>query len=140
MVESIFNKIIRGEEPAELVYEDQGVIVILSRAPLREGHSLVIPKHAPEFFYQMGAQEYARLMEMARRFAGVLDAVFEPTVVAMQTMGLGVPHVHVHLVPIEDEADMDPSKALFGSLEDIKPAGDKIRSYLAEHPLGRIQY
>ena len=140
MAESIFSKIIRGEEPAELVYENDNVIVILSRAPLRQGHSLVIPKSAPEFFYQMGAQEYAQLMEVARKFASVLDSVFRPKVVAMQMMGLGVPHVHVHLVPIENEADMDSSKEVFVSLEALKPAGDKIRAYLAERPLGSIQY
>lgn len=140
MAETIFTKIIHGEELAEIVYENEDVIVILSRAPLRDGHSLVIPKSAPEFFYQMGGREYAQLMEVVRQFAVVLNAVFEPKAVAMQAMGLGVAHVHIHLIPIMEEADMDLSKEVFVGLEALRPAGDTIRAYLAEHPLESIQY
>lgn len=105
------------------------------------GHSLVIPKASPveKKFYDMAADEYSQLMQTARKFAVVLDAVFEEKVVAMQLMGLGVPHVHVHLVPISDEAAMDHGREVFGPLEPLKPVGDKIRSYLAEHPLSSIQ-
>ncbi len=139
MAESIFTRIIRGEEPAEVLYDDSRVIIILSRAPFGAGHSLVIPKQPIEYFYHMEPGEYEYLMQVSRKFAVVLDAVFNPNVVAMQVMGLGVPHVHVHLVPINDEADMDHSRAVFGPLAPLRPTADKIRHYLAEHPLSSIQ-
>lgn len=139
MERSIFTKIIMGEEPAEVLYDDERVIIVLSRAPMRPGHSLVIPKQPTERFYHMAAGEYEYLMQVSRKFALVLDAVFEQKVVAMQLMGLGVAHVHAHLVPINDEADMDHDRAVFGSLESLKPAADQIRSYLAENPLSSIQ-
>lgn len=139
MTKSIFMKIIEGEEPAEVLYDDENVIIVLSRAPMGPGHSLVIPKRPVEKFYDMAADEYCQLMQVSRKFAVVLDAVFEEKVVAMQLMGLGAPHVHVHLVPINDEAAMDHDREVFGPLEPLKPVGDKIRSYLAEHPLSSIQ-
>lgn len=139
MAESIFTRIIERQEPAEVLYEDEQAIIILSRAPLKPGHSLVIPKVAYERFYDMDADVYVGVMKLSRRFAQVLDAVFEPTVVALQLMGLGVPHVHVHLVPIDQESDMDPARAVFGGLDELKPAADKIRAYLADNPLADIQ-
>lgn len=139
MESSIFSRIINGEEPAEVLYDDERVIIVLSRAPMGPGHSLVIPKRPAEYFYHMAAGEYEYLMQTARKFAVVLDSVFEQKVVAMQLMGLGVPHVHVHLVPINDEGDMDHDHAVFGPLEPLKPVAERIRAHLAEHPLSSIQ-
>ncbi len=139
MTKSIFTKIIEGDEPAEVLYNDDNIIIVLSRAPMGIGHSLVIPKRPVERFYDMRADEYNQLMQVSRKFALVLDAVFRQKVVALQLMGLGVNHVHVHLVPINDEADMNHDRATFGPLEPLKPVADKIRSYLADHPLSSIQ-
>ncbi len=138
--ESVFLKVLAGELPGEVLYEDDRVFVMLTAAPNKPGHSLVIPKKQTEFFYEMDGEEFAEVMDVARRFAIVLDSVYRPKVVAAQLMGLGVSHVHVHLVPIESEEDMDHDKnSGFVGMSVLKPEADKIRAYLADHPLSEIQ-
>ena len=138
--ESVFLKVLAGELPGEVLYEDDRVFVMLTAAPNKPGHSLVIPKKQTEFFYEMDGEEFAEVMDVARRFAIVLDSVYRPKVVAAQLMGLGVSHVHVHLVPIESEEDMDHDKnSGFVGMSVLKPEADKIRAYLADHPLSEVQ-
>ena len=139
MADSIFTKIINGEEPGEVLYEDDRAFVILTLAPNRPGHSLVIPKRQVQTFYEMGAEDYRYLMDLARRFAVMLDNVYRPKVVALSLMGLGVPHVHVHLVPIQDETDMNHEKGVFVGIEKVRPEAERIRAYLAQHPFESIQ-
>lgn len=136
---SIFSQIISGKEPGELVYEDEKNAILLSRSPQRPGHSLVVPKYEYVRFYDMKSEDYAELMQLVRRYAHRLNELYKPKVVAMEAMGLGVEHVHIHVVPIEDEHDLDQDKAIFVSLESIKPEADKIRTFLAEHPLSKLQ-
>ena len=136
---SIFTKILEGSEPGEVLYENGAAFIILTRAPNKPGHSLVVPKRQVELFYDMEGEEYTYLLDLARRFAVVLQEVFRPKVVALEIMGLGVSHVHVHLVPIEAEADLDKSRAIFVPLEQIAPAAERVRAYLADHPLEGIQ-
>jgi diadenosine tetraphosphate (Ap4A) HIT family hydrolase len=138
--QSVFLKVLAGELPGEVLYEDDRVFVMLTVAPNTPGHSLVVPKKQTKFFYEMNGDEFAEVMDVARRFATILNDVYQPKVVAAQLMGLGVPHVHVHLVPIEDEKDMDHERGLqFVDMSVLKPEADKIRTYLADHPLGEIQ-
>lgn len=138
--QSVFLKVLAGELPGEVLYEDDRVFVMLTAAPNTQGHSLVVPKKQTKFFYEMEGEEFAEVMDVARRFAIVLDSVYRPKVVAAQLMGLGVSHVHVHLVPIESEEDMDHDRnSGFVGMSVLKPEADKIRTYLADHPLGEIQ-
>lgn len=139
MADSIFTKIIKGEEPGEVLYEDVKRVVMLTRAPNTTGHCLVVPKKQDEFFYDMDPADYEALMDLSRRFSIVLKNVFRPKTVGLAFVGLGVPHVHVHLIPVQGEHDMDHDKGVFVDVGQLKPAADKIRSYLAENPLSDIQ-
>ncbi len=139
MSQSIFSRIISGEEPGEIVYEDSLHAILLSRAPQRPGHSLVVPKREVTRFYEMDSEAYISMMQLVRAYAQRLNEIYKPKVVALEVMGLGVDHVHVHVVPIEDEHDLDQDRAKFVGLEIIRPEGKKIRSYLAQHPLRELQ-
>lgn len=139
MADSIFTKIIKGDEPGEVLYSDERAFIILSRAPHRPGHSLVVPRMQIEHFEDLTSDDFCYLTNLSRKFALVLQEVFLTKVVALQIMGLGVDHTHIHLVPINDEHDMDQANGVFVDIEALSLAAKSIRTYLAEHPISEVQ-
>ncbi len=107
---SIFTKIINREIPAYIVAEDDKHIAFLDIFPVAEGHVLVVPKKEVDKIFDMEEQDYLELMRFARKVAKAMEKVFDVNRIGMAVIGLEVPHVHVHLVPINRMSDMDFSK------------------------------
>ncbi len=106
MEDSIFTKIIKGEIPCHRVYEDDDVIAFLDVHPQVEGHTLVIPKVQVDHLWDLDEETYTHLWGVAKRLAlHISDHVEQPRVGAV-VMGYGVPHAHIHLIPIASEADL----------------------------------
>lgn len=103
---SVFTKILNKEIPGDIVYEDEKYFAILDINPIRDGHTLVIPKREVEYIFDLSEEEYAELMQVARRVANILTiklkGILEFDRVAIIVEGLQVTHVHVHLVPLID--------------------------------------
>ena len=115
---SVFSKIIDGELPGRFVYTDEHVVAFLTIAPLRPGHTLVVPRREVASWLDMSEEEVSALWSACRTVGRAIDSVFSPGRVAALLLGLEVPHVHVHLVPIDseaevrfDRADTDPDPA-----------------------------
>ncbi len=108
---SVFSRIIAGELPARFVYEDERCVAFLSIAPLRDGHVLVVPREAVDHWLDLDDDLLAHLMAVSKTIGGALDRVYRPTKVGMMLAGLEVPHVHVHLVPIDSMGDMSFQQA-----------------------------
>lgn len=115
---SIFTKIIQGELPARMVYEDDMVVAFLTIAPIRPGHTLVVPRREVPDWLELTDDERNALWSAAAVVGRAIDAVWSPGKVAALLLGLEVPHVHVHLMPIDSEdqvrfelADTDPDPA-----------------------------
>jgi diadenosine tetraphosphate (Ap4A) HIT family hydrolase len=115
---SVFSKIINGELPGRFVYTDEHVVAFLTIAPLRPGHTLVVPRREVASWLEMSEDELAALWSVCAKVGRAIDSVFSPGRVAALLLGLEVPHVHVHLVPIDseaevrfDRADPDPDQA-----------------------------
>ncbi len=105
---SIFTKIINKEIPAYIVAEDDKHIAFLDIFPTAEGHTLVVPKKEVDKIFDLSEEDYLDLMKFARKVAKAQEKVFpEVNRIGMAVIGLEVPHVHVHLIPINRMSDMD---------------------------------
>ena len=104
---SIFSKIVNGEIPAYKVAEDDNFLAFLDIFPLREGHTLVIPKKEVDYLFDLDDETYSGLMLFAKQVAGKIKKVVDCKRIGVAVLGLEVPHAHVHLIPITRERDMD---------------------------------
>jgi diadenosine tetraphosphate (Ap4A) HIT family hydrolase len=103
---SVFTKIIDGELPGRFVHQDDVVVAFLTIAPLKPGHTLVVPRREVASWLELSEDELSALWSACRRVGQALDQVYRPGRVAALLLGLEVPHVHVHLVPIDSEAEV----------------------------------
>jgi histidine triad (HIT) family protein len=104
---SVFTRIIQGELPARFVWKDELCVVFLSIAPLRPGHALVVPRAEVEHWIDLPAVTAAHLMTVAQTIGKAQQAAFNPARVGLMIAGFEVPHVHVHVVPIDGMQDLD---------------------------------
>ncbi len=104
---SIFSRIIAGEIPCYKVAEDERYFAFLDISPVAKGHTLVVPKHEEDYIFDLEKDELAGLTLFARKVARALEKAVPCRRVGVAVMGLEVPHVHIHLVPINKESDMN---------------------------------
>ena len=104
---SIFSRIVAGEIPCYKVAENDKYFAFLDINPVAPGHTLVIPKHEVDYIFNLDDEEYAGLMQFAKKVAKALEATMPCKRIGVAVMGLEVPHTHVHLVPINKESDMN---------------------------------
>lgn len=103
MEDSIFTKIIKGEIPCYKVYEDNIVFAMLDIDPLSDGHVLVFPKKQVDLLWDLDQDVYNHLMDVAKLIAEKIQNKLNPLRVGMVVEGFGVPHAHIHLVPLYDK-------------------------------------
>lgn len=103
---SIFTKIINGEIPAYKVAEDDKFIAFLDVNPNAKGHTLCVPKREINKIFDMEEDHYLALMRFSRNVAKALEKTVECKRIGVAVVGLEVPHVHVHLIPLQDMDDM----------------------------------
>jgi len=104
---SLFTRIVKGEIPCHKVAEDDRFLAFLDINPLREGHTLVIPKIEVDRFFDLPTDILAGILPFAQDVARRIEAVVPCNRVGLTVIGLEVPHAHVHLIPIDQMADMD---------------------------------
>jgi len=127
---SIFTKIINREIPAYIVAEDDKHIAFLDIFPNAKGHTLVVPKKEIDKIFDLPEKDYLNLMQFARRVAKAQEKAFPGAQrIGMAVVGLEVPHVHVHLIPLNKMSDMDFNKKLNLTKEEFKNIQKKIQTY-----------
>ena len=104
---TIFSRIAAGEIPSYKVAEDDKYFAFLDINPVAPGHVLVIPKKEESYIFNLDADTYAGLTMFARRVAKALEKAVPCRRIGVCVIGLEVPHAHIHLVPLNSEADMD---------------------------------
>jgi histidine triad (HIT) family protein len=104
---SIFSRIASGEIPSYKVAEDDKYVAFLDINPLVEGHTLVIPRKEVDYLFDMEEQDLAGMILFAQKVAGNIRKAFPCRKVAVVVLGLEVPHAHIHLIPINSEADVN---------------------------------
>ncbi len=130
---SIFTKIADGEIPSYKVAADDRHYAFLDINPVAPGHTLVIPRREVDYLFDLSEQEYADLMEFARKVALAMKEVMPCRKVGMAVLGLEVPHAHVHLVPITKESDMNFFKEKLSlDSKDMAEIAEKINKKFSE--------
>jgi len=103
----IFSKIAAGEIPSYKCAEDEQFYAFLDINPLAKGHTLVIPRREVDYIFDMDDDEIAAFQVFAKKVAVALKKAFPCKKVAQVVLGLEVPHAHIHLIPMNSEADVD---------------------------------
>lgn len=98
---SIFTKIINGDIPCYKIAEDDNFFAFLDIDPNAKGHTLCIPKKEVDKIFDLDKETYMGLMEFSRKVGKAIEAVIDCKRVGMTVIGLEVPHVHVHLIPLQ---------------------------------------
>lgn len=103
----MFTRIIDGELPGHFVWRDDVCVAILSINPLRTGHTLVVPRVEVDHWIDLDPEITAHLTRVAQHIGRAQQRVFRPERVGLMIAGLEVPHVHLHVVPMDGMADLD---------------------------------
>ena len=104
---SIFSRIVAGEIPSYKVAENDRFYAFLDINPIREGHTLVIPKREEDYLFDLTDEEVAEMMVFTKQVARAIKEAFPCRKVGMAVLGLEVPLAHIHLVPLQTEGDLD---------------------------------
>ena len=107
---SIFTKIIKGQIPSYKVAENDDYFAFLDISPNSKGHTLVVPKKEDNRLFDLSEDEYLKLMRFSYKVAKAIERAVPCDRVGMTVIGLEVPHVHVHLIPLHTMADANFSK------------------------------
>lgn len=127
----IFCNIVEGRTSCYKVWEDEQFLAFLTISPHQTGHTLVIPKKHTNYIFDMEDPEYQKLWERCKPLADKLKAAFKPKTgkVGIVVAGMGVPHVHIHLIPMDSEDDLSFSSAKHNlKAEDFEETLRKIES------------
>jgi histidine triad (HIT) family protein len=125
---SIFTKIVSGEIPCYKIAEDENFLAFLDVNPNAKGHTLCIPKQEINKIFDMEEELYMGLMAFSRKVAKAIEATIECKRVGVAVIGLEVPHVHVHLIPLQDMDDMRFQRKVSLEVEEFKSIAKEISS------------
>ncbi len=124
----IFSKIAAGEIPSYKCAENEQFYAFLDINPVARGHVLVIPRREVDYIFDMDDQELAAFQLFAKRVATALKKAFPCKKVAQVVLGLEVPHAHIHLIPMNSEADVDFRREKISlTEEEFKEIAEKIQ-------------
>ncbi len=104
---SIFSKIITGEIPCYKVAENKDCFAFLDINPLTEGHTLVVPRKEIDYLYDLDDKTYMALMQFSKQVAVAVKKVVPCKRVTSVVLGFEVPHAHIHLIPAQNERDVN---------------------------------
>ena len=107
----MFSRIISGEFPGRFVWRDPDVVAFLTIAPMRPGHTLVVPVRQIDHWTDLDEDLWSKMAVAQLAVGKALMTAFTPVRVGTMIAGLEVPHCHVHLVPIRSESDLDFARA-----------------------------
>jgi histidine triad (HIT) family protein len=127
---SIFTMIINGDIPGHFVYRDDQCVAFMSIEPLTEGHTLVVPIEEVDHWIDLDPELIAHLMMVAQRVGQAIDALYSPRRVGLLIVGDEVPHVHIHVTPIDSARDLDFANAGSATSEELAVVAERLRNAL----------
>ena len=130
---TIFTKIVRGEIPSYKIAEDDRYYAFLDIYPLAKGHTLVIPKDEVDDLFDLDDDLLAGMTTFSKKIAKAIEKVIPCARIGVAVLGLEVPHAHIHLIPINSEADISFSRPkLKLSQEEFQNIAERIRKELGD--------
>lgn len=127
---SIFTKIIKGEIPCYKIAENEDFIAFLDINPNAVGHTLCVPKKEVDKIFDLEEDSYLKLMAFSRKIAKALEKTMDCKRVGIAVVGLEVPHVHVHLIPINEMKEMTFTHKVNLTDDDFKAVVKKVQQAL----------
>jgi histidine triad (HIT) family protein len=133
---TLFSRIIAGEIPSYRIAEDDRFFAFLDIFPLREGHTLVVPKIEVDRFFDVPDEYLGGILLFAKPIAKAIEKAFKCNRCGLSVVGLEVPHAHLHLVPIDSIDDLNFTRGkLKPSPAELKTAQEKILRHLGNPSL-----
>ena len=128
---TIFTKIAKGEIPSYKIFEDEHFYAFLDISPMAKGHTLVIPKKEIDYLFDIDDAMLKEMIVLSKKIAKAIEKAIECNRVGVMVIGLEVPHAHIHLIPIQNEGDMNLSnKRVELSKEEFEKIATDIIGYL----------
>ena len=127
----IFCRIVAGRSPAHVVWRDAEHVAFLDVRPIAAGHVLLVPHAHVPWVDELSAEAHARLFARVRELAGPVARAAGAPHAAIAVEGYGVPHAHVHLVPIRRGGDLDPCRQAPASEAELQVAAGRLRAAIA---------
>jgi len=127
---SIFTKIVQGEIPCYKVAETDDFLAFLDVNPNAKGHTLCIPKKEVDKIFDLDEATYTALMQFSRKVAIALEKAVDCKRVGVSVIGLEVPHVHVHLIPLNEMEDARFLQKIKLTTQEFQEVAKAIQSYL----------
>jgi len=129
---SAFTRIINGEIPCYKLAEDDRYFAFLDINPLREGHTLVVPKMETDYIFDLDNETLSGMILFSKKVAAAIKAVVPCAKIGLAIIGLEVPHAHIHLIPMNSIEDVNFSNPkLKFTPEEFKAIAEKIKGLLA---------
>lgn len=125
---SIFSKIVNGEIPSHKIAENEEFLAFLDVFPIAKGHTLVIPKKEVDYIFDLDDDTYSRLFLFAKSLVPALEKTVPCLRIGISVIGLEVPHVHIHLIPLNSMSDADFSKKIKISQDELAELALKIHN------------
>lgn len=125
---SIFTKIINKEIPCFKIHEDDNCIAFLDINPNSIGHTLCVLKKEIDYLFNLSSNEYTMLMNFSKKVASGIEKSVDCKRIGLAVVGLEIPHVHIHLIPINSVNDMNFSNSINLKKEDFEKLSIKIKN------------
>jgi histidine triad (HIT) family protein len=129
---TIFSRIIAGEIPCYKIAEDENFFAFLDINPMAKGHTLVVPKIEEDYIFNLDDKTLGDMMLFSKKVAKAIEKSVTCLRIGVAVIGLEVPHAHIHLIPINKEADMNfKNPKLKLTAEEMTEIADNIKQNLA---------
>jgi histidine triad (HIT) family protein len=119
-MECLFCNIVNRKSPSYKVWEDENFFVFLDIMPINKGHILLVPKSHTEDVFDLSDNLFDKIFQVVRKLAGPLKQATSAKKIGLAIEGLGVSHVHIHIVPIHKGNDLNPERAKKASEMELK--------------------
>ena len=130
-MDSVFTKIVNGQLPAFKLWENRSFIAILDIHPINPGHTLLIPKQQIDNIFDLPDKLYTSLWQTAKWISPLIHQAMNCKRIGIAVEGFSVPHVHIHLVPINLGNELNPERAVLASSEELAVVQNKICQAIA---------
>jgi histidine triad (HIT) family protein len=127
----IFCKILNGSAPAHKIWENENFFSFLDINPVNPGHTMIIPKHHIDYVFDLGEPLYSELFRVAKELSEPIKRATQASRIGVVIEGFSVSHLHVHLVPMNDVNELNPTRATRATAEELVAVAINIRNELA---------
>ena len=128
MSSCVFCKIVEGMEPAHRVWESEDFLAFLTRSPCNPGHTLLIPKAHVDYIFDLEEPLYSNIFRAAKRLCEPIKNATDAKRIGVAIEGFSVPHVHLHLVPVNGVSELDPHRHIKQTQQELAEMAGRIRA------------